>query len=160
MKGLQAGLPMAALAAVARATSVIGGSQGEDRGSDAALPVDNKFRSEVNDYHSDDHSLDLDAKKTVIEPGHGRRPHHHKARGEGGSNDGFSDGSTYVKPQAHVENHNESAFHEDDHSVQLEKDVVEVVPPHGRGHHHARGQHENVDLIGGPGGVDTGNTFA
>ncbi|PYI27324.1 hypothetical protein BP00DRAFT_327861, partial [Aspergillus indologenus CBS 114.80] len=141
---------------------VIGGSQGEDRGSDAALPVDNKFRSEVNDYHSDDHSFDLDAKKTVIEPGHGRRPHHHKAREEViQSNDGVSEGSTYVKPQVHAESNNENSYHEDDHSVELEKEVVEVVPPHGRPkHHHARGQHEDVDVIGGPGGVDTGNSFA
>ncbi|PYH79484.1 hypothetical protein BO82DRAFT_393899 [Aspergillus uvarum CBS 121591] len=162
MKGLQAGIPLAALAAVARATSVIGGSQGEDRGSDAALPVDNKFRSEVNDYHSDDHSFDLDAKKTIIEPGHGRRPHHHKAREEViQSNDGVSEGSTYVKPQVHAESNNENSYYEDDHCVELEKDVVEVVPPHGRPkHHHARGQHEDVDVIGGAGGVDTGNSFA
>ncbi|RAH75307.1 putative GPI anchored protein [Aspergillus aculeatinus CBS 121060] len=162
MKGLQAGIPLAALAAVARATSVIGGSQGEDRGSDAALPVDNKFRSEVNDYHSDDHSFDLDAKKTVIEPGHGRRPHHHKAREEViQSNDGLSEGSTYVKPQVHAESNNENSYHEDDHSLELEKDVVEVVPPHGHPkHHHARGGHEDVDVIGGPGGDDTGNSFA
>ncbi|OJK04030.1 hypothetical protein ASPACDRAFT_10329, partial [Aspergillus aculeatus ATCC 16872] len=141
---------------------VIGGSQGEDRGSDAALPVDNKFRSEVNDYHSDDHSFDLDAKKTVIEPGHGRRPHHHKAREEViQSNDGLSEGSTYVKPQVHAESNNENSYYEDDHSVELAKDVVEVVPPHGHPkHHHARGEHEDIDVIGGPGGIDTGNSFA
>ncbi|PYH40729.1 putative GPI anchored protein, partial [Aspergillus saccharolyticus JOP 1030-1] len=162
MQGLQAGLPFAALAAVARATSVIGGSQGEDRGSDVALPVDNKFRSEVNDYHSDDHSLDLDAKETVVEAGHVRRPQHHKARGQVlESDDGVSDGSSYMIPQVHVESKNENSYHEDNHSVALEEDLVQVVPPHGRGHsHHARGEHEEVDVIGGPEGVDTGNTFA
>ncbi|KAF5861053.1 hypothetical protein ETB97_000742, partial [Aspergillus alliaceus] len=65
MKGLQNGIPIAVLAAMASAQG-IGGSHGVDIGNDAALGFSNDVYSEVNAFSKDDHSTDIDTNTNIV----------------------------------------------------------------------------------------------
>ncbi|GKZ82679.1 hypothetical protein AnigIFM56816_007500 [Aspergillus niger] len=153
MKGLQSGISIAMLAAMAKA-SLISGESGVDGGQEASLPITNGFTSTVNEEHSDDHSVDVDAKNKVVDE-HAHHGHHWpreeiNQKGSGGSNEHFYDPHTNVKSKTVNESH------EGDHSVHIDKDESAVKgPAHGHPHHHARSE---PDLISGESGIDTGNS--
>ncbi|KAE8150906.1 hypothetical protein BDV25DRAFT_103425 [Aspergillus avenaceus] len=170
MKGLQTGIPLAVLAAVARAQA-IGGAHGIDTGNDAALEFSNDYYSEVNDFFKDDHSVDLDSDTHIVAPPppppiphggpHGGPPghggDHHRRRhvnpalisGPGGIDTGND---------AAWENENTAASKvkdtvKDDHSIDIDedKDIKIITPPphkphgpphHGHGGPKGHGEHE------------------
>ncbi|KAL4886909.1 hypothetical protein BJY04DRAFT_212879 [Aspergillus karnatakaensis] len=141
-------------------SSVIGGSKGIDVGNSADIPTLNSFTAAYSEAYDDDHSVDID-ETTIIKPGghgHSRRGHSSAIAGPGG----VDVGSSAFIPTV---NKFSSSFHgkyKDDHSIDIDKTTIikghhDEHPALGFHHpmHEARG---DVDVIGGPGGVDIGNS--
>ncbi|PWY87787.1 hypothetical protein BO70DRAFT_378336 [Aspergillus heteromorphus CBS 117.55] len=156
MKGLQSGISMAMLAAVAKA-QVIGGPSGKDIGNDVDIPFTSTFSSSVKEDHKDNHAVDVNKEKTVVDPPHG---HHWKREEVKQTGDGDT-GGTFYWPQTNEQSYSTNDEHNGDHHVDVNEDNVEVVKPpvhpypHPHPHHIPRG---GADVISGPGGIDTGNT--
>ncbi|THC94104.1 hypothetical protein EYZ11_006433 [Aspergillus tanneri] len=204
MKGLHGGIPIAVLAAVARAqySELIGGSKGVDTGNSAAVPSTNEFASIYNDKNKDDHSIDIDHSVDIDHQVdvdvHPRPPHHHwRPRADGshahghdhdrgdatliGGSGGVDSGNSASVPSTNQFSSLYDEDNKDDHSVDIDHDVdvnhdidvdVHAKPPHhprpphhhprprahgshAHGHDHDRG---DATLIGGSGGVDSGNS--
>ncbi|RAH64117.1 uncharacterized protein BO66DRAFT_406614, partial [Aspergillus aculeatinus CBS 121060] len=131
---------------------VIGGPSGVDTGNTFDMPITSKFSSEVNEYYRDDHSWDVDYDKTIV------RPHHKRQHGEHGEHvdviggpGGVDIGNTFDLPITSKFSSEVNDYYQDDHSRDLDfnKKIV-----------HKRQHGDDVDLIGGPEGVDIGNTFS
>ncbi|PWY87144.1 hypothetical protein BO94DRAFT_466146 [Aspergillus sclerotioniger CBS 115572] len=138
---------------------LIGGTHGIDTANSAAIPITNDFSSAVNEAHADDHTVDLNKDKTVVDGAH-HRPHHwprEEADLIGGVHGTDTSGSAAV-PITNTFSSGVSEKHSDDHSVDVNKDKTVVHPEDHRHHHHWRRVHE--DLISGAGGIDTGNSAA
>ncbi|PYI03424.1 hypothetical protein BO78DRAFT_375274 [Aspergillus sclerotiicarbonarius CBS 121057] len=140
---------------------LIGGAHGIDTGNSAAVPITNGFSSAVNEAHADDHSVDLNKDKTVVDTDH-HRPHHWP-RGEpdliGGAH-GTDTSNSAAVPITNTFSSGVSETHSDDHSADVNKDKTVIHPEehHPEDHRHHHGIRGNEDLIGGAGGIDTGNT--
>ncbi|KAL5001773.1 hypothetical protein BDV10DRAFT_191806 [Aspergillus recurvatus] len=151
MKGLHGGIPLAVLAATARAqVQVIGGPGGVDVGNHASIPTENTATTTVNEDFKDDHSFELEHEVKVYPPGHG----HHKrvARGSSGDDIGNAFGAATVNSFSSEVNE----AYKDDHSVDIDKTTI--VKPH----HHRRGDifpevPAKPTVVGEPSGDDIGN---
>ncbi|KAL4983386.1 hypothetical protein BDW68DRAFT_35111 [Aspergillus falconensis] len=159
MKGLHGGIPLAVLAATARAQAqVIGGPSGADIGNHASIPTENTATTTVNEDFKDDHSFELEHEVKVFPPGHG----HHKrvAGGPGGSviggPSGDDIGNAFGAATVNSFSSEVNEAYKDDHSVDIDKTTI--VKPH----HHRRGDNfpevpVKPTVIGGPSGDDIGN---
>ncbi|KAE8392431.1 hypothetical protein BDV23DRAFT_170950 [Aspergillus alliaceus] len=157
MKGLQNGIPIAVLAAMASAQG-IGGSHGVDIGNDAALGFSNDVYSEVNAFSKDDHSTDIDTNTNITNiltvpphpPAHGPRESGHAPRG-GHEAHGRRYAPTVVGGPHSVDIGNEAdldfmnafksdvnSYNEDNHSVKIDKTthIVNIPPPPPPPFHH------------------------
>ncbi|OJJ67271.1 hypothetical protein ASPBRDRAFT_353149 [Aspergillus brasiliensis CBS 101740] len=153
MKGLHSGISIAMLATMAKAT-LINGESGIDTGNSASLPTTNGISSTYNEEHSDDHSVDVDAKTKLVDE-HGHHGHHRPRDGINGEGSSNKD-NHYYDPHTNIKSNTVNEAHEGDHSVHIDEDVSEVkVPAHGRPHHHPR---SGPTLINGESGIDTGNS--
>ncbi|PYH90152.1 hypothetical protein BO71DRAFT_83238 [Aspergillus ellipticus CBS 707.79] len=158
MKGLQGGISMAMLAAVAQA-GVIGGPGGIDTGNTADIPFTSEFSSSVNEDWKDNHAVDADI------GGPGPRHGHHWKREEVDQTGDSDIGKSFYQPHTNEQSTSSNTVHNDNHHVDVKEDNVAAPPvrphhrphsqPHVAPHHAARG---NRDVIGGPSGIDTGNT--
>ncbi|KAL2870397.1 putative GPI anchored protein [Aspergillus lucknowensis] len=191
MKGLHGGIPLAILAATARAqvdvtggsivahhrrnegphgATVIGGPSGVDVGNTADIPTLNEFSSSVDEAYTDDHSVDVD-KDTFIGGGHWRRGERTDVLSGPG---GVDVGSSASIPTVNEFSSSFTGKYKDDHSVDVDKTTV-IKPSHhdgwegwahrdghaAYGFHHPNHQARNDDpanVIGGPSGVDVGNS--
>ncbi|KAL4753967.1 hypothetical protein BDW72DRAFT_5685 [Aspergillus terricola var. indicus] len=159
MKGLHGGIPLAVLAATARARAqVIGGPSGADVGNHASVPTENTATSSVNENFKDDHSFELEHEVKVYPPGHG----HHKrvAGGPGktviGGPSGDDIGNGFAAATVNTFSSEVNEAYKDDHSVDVDKTTI--IKPH----HHRRGDNfpevpVKPTVIGGPSGDDIGN---
>ncbi|PWY70618.1 hypothetical protein BO83DRAFT_409046 [Aspergillus eucalypticola CBS 122712] len=153
MKGLQSGISIAMLASMAKAT-LISGESGVDGGQGASLPITNGFSSTANEEHSDDHAVDVDAKKKFVDE-HAHRGHHWP-REEINQKGNGNDNEHYYDPHINVKSNTVNESHEGDHSVHVDKNLGAVKgATHSRPHHHGRSE---PDLINGESGIDTSNS--
>ncbi|CBF85639.1 hypothetical protein AN1827.2 [Aspergillus nidulans FGSC A4] len=162
MKGLHGGIPLAVLAATARAqVQVMGGPGGTDVGNHASIPTENTATNTVNDDFKDDHSFELEHEIEVYPPGHG---HHKRVAGghgpsviSGPSGDDIGNGFAAASVNTFSSEVNED--YKDDHSVDIDKTTI-IKPDHK--HHHRRGDNfpevpHKPTVIGGASGDDIGN---
>ncbi|OJI80934.1 hypothetical protein ASPTUDRAFT_127407 [Aspergillus tubingensis CBS 134.48] len=153
MKGLQSGISIAMLASMAKAT-LISGESGVDGGQGASLPITNGFSSTANEEHSDDHSVDVDAKKKFVDE-HAHHGHHWR-REEINQKGNGNDNEHYYDPHINVKSNTVNESHKGDHSVHVDKNLGAVKgATHSRPHHHGRSE---PDLISGESGIDTSNS--
>ncbi|KAJ6081613.1 hypothetical protein N7499_006487 [Penicillium canescens] len=154
--------------------TVIGGPSGDDEGISFSKPVTGHFKTNVNEYSKDDHSIDLKHKDVYPPPhfppwgapfkrGWGRE--HEKGATVMGGPSG-NDGGQSVSAPVTVDTDTDVNEHsEDDHSIHLKhKDVY--PPPHfppwgapfkrGWGREHEKG----ATVMGGPSGNDGGQSFS
>ncbi|KAJ0417931.1 hypothetical protein BJY00DRAFT_197496 [Aspergillus carlsbadensis] len=147
------------------APSVIDGPGGVDVGNSASIPTVNEFSSSFTGKYKDDHSVDID-KTTII-----KKPDHHwggKDRRNAPSvidgPGGVDVGNDAFIPTVNKFSASFTGKYKDDHSVDIDKTTIIKKPHHDEhpalGFHHpmhqARGDHPT--LIGGPSGVDIGNS--
>ncbi|KAL2822085.1 hypothetical protein BJX63DRAFT_182486 [Aspergillus granulosus] len=186
MKGLYSSIPLAVLAATARAHvqvirdsggadigkdhhhkrtggTVIGGPSGVDIGNSADIPTTNTYYSSVNQEYTDNHSVDVD--KTTIIKGHKRRgdnfPEVPVSPTVIGGPSGADIGNTVNIPTVNEASTSVTETYTDNHSVDVQKNTI--VKPYyeehrAMGFHHPMHQaRNNPAVIGGPNGVDSGN---
>ncbi|KAL4739864.1 hypothetical protein BDV11DRAFT_108155 [Aspergillus similis] len=137
MKGLHGGIPLAVLAATARAhVQVRGGPSGADVGDHASIPTKNTATSTVNEDFKDDHSFELEHEVKVYPPGHG----HHKRFAGGpdtsgiGGPSGDDIGNVFAAATVNTLSSEVNEAYKDDHSVDIDKTTI--IKPHD---HHRRG---------------------
>ncbi|KAL2818518.1 hypothetical protein BDW59DRAFT_165466, partial [Aspergillus cavernicola] len=173
MKSLHGAIPLAVLAATARAhVPVIGGSGGTDIGNHASIPTENTFSSSVDEDYQDDHSVDID-ETTIIKPGRPKRDN----RGDAfpqvpvkpttliGGPSGIDVGNTVDIPTLNEFSSSITESYTDDHSVDI--DVTTIIKPYHRQKHPAVGFHhpmhqarnEGPSNVIGPNSFDSGNSF-
>jgi hypothetical protein len=161
MKGLQGGIPLAVLAATARAqVQVMGGPGGADVGNHASIPTENTATSTVNEDFKDNHSFELEHEVKVYPPGH---DHHKRAAGGPGTSviggpSGDDIGNGFAAASVNTFSSEVNEDYKDDHSVDIDKTTI-VKPNH---HHRRRGDNfpevpDKPTVIGGPSGDDIGN---
>ncbi|KAE8326493.1 hypothetical protein BDV39DRAFT_176974 [Aspergillus sergii] len=158
MKGLQNGIPIAMLAAMASAQGLGGGPQ-VDTGNDVGLGFSNKFSNEVNNFNKDNHAVDVHSQTNVLKaPPH--RPHggehgpangghdghdegaRHQPRAGPASSDGVDVGSASELNYASEATHKVQSASVDDHHLDInEKHTITVLPPPPKHHPHG-GEHE------------------
>ncbi|KAB8279305.1 hypothetical protein BDV30DRAFT_74098 [Aspergillus minisclerotigenes] len=158
MKGLQNGIPIAMLAAMASAQG-LGGGPRVDTGNDVGLGFSNKFSNEVNNFNKDDHSVDVHSQTNVLKapphpphggehgPTHGGQDGHdegarHQPRAGPAGSDGVDVGSASEFDYASEATHKVNSASVDDHHVDInEKHTITVLPPPPKHHPHG-GKHE------------------
>ncbi|KAE8311694.1 hypothetical protein BDV41DRAFT_320886 [Aspergillus transmontanensis] len=158
MKGLQNGIPIAMLAAMASAQG-LGGGPRVDTGNDVGLGFSNEFSNEVNNFNKDDHSVDVHSQTNVLKapphpphggehgPAHGGHDGHdegarHQPRAGPDSPDGVDVGSASELNYASEATHKVNSASVDDHHVDInEKHTITVLPPPPKHHPHG-GEHE------------------
>ncbi|KAL6234534.1 hypothetical protein BDW75DRAFT_162747 [Aspergillus navahoensis] len=162
MKGLHGGIPLAVLAATARARAQVIGSHGgpgsADVGNHASVPTENTATTTVNEDFQDDHSFELEHEVNVYPTGHG---HHKRVAGGPGASliggpSGDDIGSAFGAATVNSFSSEVNEAYKDDHSIDIEKTTI--VKPH----HYRRGDNfpevpVKPTLIGGPTGDDIGN---
>ncbi|KAL5339513.1 hypothetical protein BJX70DRAFT_397712, partial [Aspergillus crustosus] len=142
-------------------TSVSDGPGGVDIGNSVDIPTLNEFSSEYSESYTDNHSVDVD-KTTIVKPGdhgHRRRGHTSVIGGPGG----VDVGSSGFFPTVNKFSSSYTGYYKDDHSVDIDKTTI-IKAHHDEhpalGFHHP--MHEARDdgptVIGGPHGVDIGNS--
>ncbi|KAL4922362.1 hypothetical protein BDW62DRAFT_52181 [Aspergillus aurantiobrunneus] len=159
MKGLHGGIPLAVLAAAARAQDVIGGPKGADVGGHASIPTKNTFSSSVDDDYKDDHSVDI--KHDFDIDNHHHWPHPWK-RGHPETSvidgpEGDDVGNSASVPTVNTFSSEVEDEYTDNHSVDAKNDV-DIDHKHGRPH--PKRGHPETSVIDGPEGADVGNSAA
>ncbi|KAB8247349.1 hypothetical protein BDV35DRAFT_392117 [Aspergillus flavus] len=158
MKGLQNGIPIAMLAAMASAQG-LGGGPRVDTGNDVGFGFSNKFTNKVNNFNKDDHSVDVHSQTNVLKApphpphggehgqAHGGQDGHeegarHQPRAGPASSDGVDVGSASELNYASEATHKVHTANVDDHHVDInEKHTITVLPPPPKHHPHG-GEHE------------------
>ncbi|OOO09782.1 hypothetical protein OAory_01055900 [Aspergillus oryzae] len=158
MKGLQNGIPIAMLAAMASAQG-LGGGPRVDTGKDVGFGFSNKFTNKVNNFNKDDHSVDVHSQTNVLKApphpphggehgqAHGGQDGHeegarHQPRAGPASSDGVDVGSASELNYASEATHKVHTANVDDHHVDInEKHTITVLPPPPKHHPHG-GEHE------------------
>ncbi|KAI9035885.1 uncharacterized protein KD926_002817, partial [Aspergillus affinis] len=176
MKGLHGGIPIAVLAAVARAqVDVIGGSDGFDSGNAGGVITENDFGRATHEVNKDDHHVDINT-KTKVDVDYDAYPdpywHHwhpdgrpHWRRGHGGDTtviggpNGIDTGNDAALPTKNEAVSSVKETNLDDHSDHLKASANVDVNSHW---HHWKRQPSRwnppATVIDGPGGIDTGNS--
>lgn len=139
--------------------TLINGESGIDTGNSASLPFTNVVSSQVNEASKDDHSVDVDKKKSVLNdaghahPDHHNFPHPHVPRDLISGESGIDTGNEAVIPITNIFSSTDNKSYDDNHSADVNvKDTDVTKPEHVPHHHHGR------DLIKGESGIDTGNS--
>ncbi|KAF7586125.1 hypothetical protein BBP40_009421 [Aspergillus hancockii] len=160
--------------------TVVGGPGGVDVGNAAAVNFENEYKSEVTTLNKDDDSVDINTDTNIVPVPPSLGPSdefdgQHERRSENpdvtlvGGPGGVDVGNAAAADFENEYKSKVTTFNKDDHSVDINKDTHIVAlpppphhgPPHGfGGHHERRGERPDVTVVGGPGGVDVGNTAA
>ncbi|KNG85785.1 GPI anchored protein, partial [Aspergillus nomiae NRRL 13137] len=173
MKGLQNGIPIAMLAAMASAQG-LGGRPTVDTGNGVGVGFSNQFSNEVDNFNKDDHSADVHTETNIIKaPPH---PHGGPHGPEHGGHDGHGEGEGahgHQKRGGVIDSGNSASFdfdneftnevnnaNLDDHSLDVHKNTNIVTPPphpHGHGGHGPEHKRRDEEEPHGPSTIDTGN---
>ncbi|KAL4817421.1 hypothetical protein BDW67DRAFT_183680 [Aspergillus spinulosporus] len=159
MKGLHGGIPLAVLAATARAqVQVIGGPSGADVGNHASIPTENTAISTVNEDFKDDHSFELEHEVKVYPPGHGHRKRVTGGPGTSviGGPSGDDIGNSFAAASVNIFSSEVNEAYKDDHSVDIDKTTI-IKPYHHRRDDNFPEVPDRPTVIGGPSGDDIGN---
>ncbi|KAE8134755.1 hypothetical protein BDV38DRAFT_154532 [Aspergillus pseudotamarii] len=158
MKGLQNGIPIAMLAAMASAQG-FGGGPRVDTGNGVGMGFSNDFSNEVNNVNKDDHATNVHSETNILKapphPPHGGphgRPHGgHDGHNEGGrhqpraghpGSDGVDVGTAAQWNSVNEAKHEVHSANVDNHHVDInEKHTITVLPPPPKHHPHG-GEHE------------------
>ncbi|KAE8358949.1 hypothetical protein BDV27DRAFT_136904 [Aspergillus caelatus] len=158
MKGLQNGIPIAMLAAMASAQG-FGGSPRVDTGNGVGMGFSNDFSSEVNNVNKDDHATNVHSETNILKApphpphggqhgrphgehdGHNEGPRHQPRAGHPGS-DGVDVGNAAQWNSVSEATHKVNSANVDNHHVDInEKHTITVLPPSPKHHPHG-GEHE------------------
>ncbi|GAB1210076.1 hypothetical protein APSETT445_008866 [Aspergillus pseudonomiae] len=183
MKGLQNGIPIAMLAAMASAQG-LGGRPKVDTGNGVGVGFSNHFSNEVNNFNKDDHSADVHTETNIIKApphphggqhgpehgghdghGEGEGAHGHQKRGGGVIDSGNSASFDFDNEFTNEVNN----FNKDDHSadVHTETNIIKAPshphggqhgPEHGGHDGHGEGEGEHGHQKRGGGVIDSGNS--
>ncbi|KAJ6074401.1 uncharacterized protein N7446_002178 [Penicillium canescens] len=157
--------------------TVIGGPSGDDEGISFSKPVTGHFKTNVNEYSKDDHSIDLKHKDVYPPPhfppwgapfkrGWGRE--HEKGATVMGGPSGNDGGQSFSAPVTVDTDTDVNEHSEDDHSIHLKhKDVYPpphfpawgAHPPFRRAYSPSR-EAGGGTVIGGPSGDDDGTDYS
>ncbi|OGM46546.1 hypothetical protein ABOM_004503, partial [Aspergillus bombycis] len=171
MKGLQNGIPIAMLAAMASAQG-LGGRPKVDTGNGVGVGFSNQFSHEVNNFNKDDHSADVHTETNIVKApphhdggphgghdghGHGEGAHGHQKRSGRGAIDTGNSASFDFKNKFDSKVNNANI---DDHSLDVDENTNIVTPPphpHGHGGHGPEHKRRGEDEPHGGRKIDTGN---
>ncbi|KAE8167054.1 hypothetical protein BDV40DRAFT_254132 [Aspergillus tamarii] len=158
MKGLQNGIPIAMLAAMASAQG-FGGGPRVDTGNGVGMGFSNEFSSEVNNVNKDDHATNVHSETNILKapphpphggqhgPPHGGHDGHdegarHQPRAGPPGSDGVDVGTAAQWNSVNKATHEVHSANVDDHHVDInEKHTVTVLHPPPKHHTHG-GEHE------------------
>ncbi|PLB54781.1 hypothetical protein P170DRAFT_24711 [Aspergillus steynii IBT 23096] len=181
MKGLHGGIPIAVLAAVARAqVDVIGGSDGLDSGNAGGVSTDNDFSRATTEVNKDDHHVDVNTKTKVdvdvdaypdpywhhwhpYGPPHWRKARGHPGTTVIGGPNGIDTGNDASLPTKNEFASFYKEHNQDDHSVDVDNKLHYEYDVHGHPYpvpvwkRDPKFWNPPATLIDGPHGIDTGN---